>query len=223
MPATYNILLMGASYGSLLASKLLFGGHSIHLVCLPAEADLINAEGFKVTSAGARPQGAGAARIAQAAGQGDGGAGRRRRSESITILSACACRSRNIARPACANCSTRWQVARAVHVDHEHAAAALYQAHPRPRLQGAGSRPIPIRASGIRSIRTRSRSTAPIRRRSARPTARPTSCWSRCRPISNARASTDDKPTRRSSASSRKTSTRRASTRPKARSSCRSS
>jgi hypothetical protein len=45
---TYNILLMGASYGSLLASKLLFGGPSIHLVCLPAEADLINAEGFSV-------------------------------------------------------------------------------------------------------------------------------------------------------------------------------
>jgi len=44
----YNILLLGASYGSLLASKLLFGGHTIHLVCLPAEADLINAEGFKV-------------------------------------------------------------------------------------------------------------------------------------------------------------------------------
>ena len=45
---TYNILLLGASYGSLLASKLLFGGHSIHLVCLPEEANLINAEGFKV-------------------------------------------------------------------------------------------------------------------------------------------------------------------------------
>src|SRR5258705_2031590 len=44
----YNILLMGASYGSLLASKILFGGHTIHLVCLPAEADLINAEGFRV-------------------------------------------------------------------------------------------------------------------------------------------------------------------------------
>jgi len=44
----YNVLLMGASYGSLLASKMLFGGHSIHLVCLPAEADLINAEGFRV-------------------------------------------------------------------------------------------------------------------------------------------------------------------------------
>jgi len=44
----YNILLMGASYGSLLASKILFGGHTIHLVCLPGEADLINAEGFRV-------------------------------------------------------------------------------------------------------------------------------------------------------------------------------
>jgi len=48
MPATYNILIMGASYGSLLASKLLFGGHAVKLVCLPAEADLINAEGFRV-------------------------------------------------------------------------------------------------------------------------------------------------------------------------------
>ena len=43
-----KILILGASYGSLLASKLLFGGHSIHLVCLPAEADLINSEGFRV-------------------------------------------------------------------------------------------------------------------------------------------------------------------------------
>jgi hypothetical protein len=45
---TYNILIMGAAYGSLLASKMLFGGHKIHHVCLPAEADLINAEGFRV-------------------------------------------------------------------------------------------------------------------------------------------------------------------------------
>jgi hypothetical protein len=48
MPATYNILIMGASYGSLLASKLMFGGHNVKLVCLPAEAELINAEGFRV-------------------------------------------------------------------------------------------------------------------------------------------------------------------------------
>jgi len=46
--AAYKILIMGASYGSLLASKILFGGHSVHLVALPAEADLINAEGFRV-------------------------------------------------------------------------------------------------------------------------------------------------------------------------------
>jgi hypothetical protein len=48
MAAPYNILILGASYGSLLASKLLFGGHHVTLVCLPAEADLINAEGFRV-------------------------------------------------------------------------------------------------------------------------------------------------------------------------------
>ena len=48
MAAMYNILIMGASYGSLLASKLLFGGHNIKLICLPTEAGLINAEGFRV-------------------------------------------------------------------------------------------------------------------------------------------------------------------------------
>ena len=46
--AIRNILILGASYGSLLASKLLFAGHSVKLVCLPAEADLINKEGFRV-------------------------------------------------------------------------------------------------------------------------------------------------------------------------------
>ena len=44
----YNILIMGAAYGSLLGTKMLFGGHKIHHVCLPAEADLINAEGYRV-------------------------------------------------------------------------------------------------------------------------------------------------------------------------------
>src|ERR1700742_2252549 len=44
----YNILILGAAYGSLLASKMLFGSHKIHHICLPAEADLINAEGIKV-------------------------------------------------------------------------------------------------------------------------------------------------------------------------------
>lgn len=48
MSDKYNILILGASYGSLLASKILFAGHSVKLVCLPAEADLINSEGFRV-------------------------------------------------------------------------------------------------------------------------------------------------------------------------------
>jgi hypothetical protein len=46
--AVRNILILGASYGSLLASKVMFAGHNVSLVCLPAEANLINAEGFRV-------------------------------------------------------------------------------------------------------------------------------------------------------------------------------
>ena len=48
MPAPCKILILGASYGSLLASKLLMAGHTVRLVCLPAEAELMNAEGFRV-------------------------------------------------------------------------------------------------------------------------------------------------------------------------------
>jgi hypothetical protein len=48
MPGTYNILFLGAAYGSLLASKILFGGHTIKMVCLPAEADAINQDGIRV-------------------------------------------------------------------------------------------------------------------------------------------------------------------------------
>ena len=80
MPATYNILIMGASYGSLLASKILFGGHSIHLVCLPAEADLINAEGFRVRLPVKGRKDPVELEFAQAARQGDRRRHRRRRS-----------------------------------------------------------------------------------------------------------------------------------------------
>jgi hypothetical protein len=48
MPATHKILILGASYGSLLASKLLMAGHTVRLVCLPAEAELMNKDGFRV-------------------------------------------------------------------------------------------------------------------------------------------------------------------------------
>src|SRR5437899_9748066 len=46
--ATHNVLIMGASYGSLLATKLLFGGHKITMVCLPAEVEAFNSEGARV-------------------------------------------------------------------------------------------------------------------------------------------------------------------------------
>jgi len=44
----YDTLIMGASYGSLLAIKLALAGHNVKLVCLPEEAALINAEGARV-------------------------------------------------------------------------------------------------------------------------------------------------------------------------------
>ena len=48
MNTPYRILILGASYGSLLATKLLLAGHTARLVCLPAEAELINQEGARV-------------------------------------------------------------------------------------------------------------------------------------------------------------------------------
>ena len=46
--ATQKVLIMGASYGSLLASKLLFAGHQVTLICLPAEVKAINSDGIRV-------------------------------------------------------------------------------------------------------------------------------------------------------------------------------
>ena len=46
--ATYDVLIMGASYGSLLATKLLFGAHRITMVCLPAEVEAFNRDGARV-------------------------------------------------------------------------------------------------------------------------------------------------------------------------------
>jgi hypothetical protein len=42
---TYNVLVLGASYGSLFATKLLMAGHRVTLVCTRSTADLINREG----------------------------------------------------------------------------------------------------------------------------------------------------------------------------------
>jgi hypothetical protein len=43
-----NILILGASYGSLLGTKLLMAGHNVTLVCRRKTADLINREGTEV-------------------------------------------------------------------------------------------------------------------------------------------------------------------------------
>ena len=43
-----NILILGASYGSLLATKLLMAGHNVTLVCRTKTAELINRDGTEV-------------------------------------------------------------------------------------------------------------------------------------------------------------------------------
>ena len=44
----YKCLILGASYGSLLGTKMLMAGHDVTLVCRQRTADLINSEGTKV-------------------------------------------------------------------------------------------------------------------------------------------------------------------------------
>ena len=48
MSTTFNILILGASYGSLLGSKIALAGHAAKLVCLPEEVRLINEKGARV-------------------------------------------------------------------------------------------------------------------------------------------------------------------------------
>jgi hypothetical protein len=45
---SFNILILGASYGALLAIKCLAGGHNVTMTCRTATANLINAEGIRV-------------------------------------------------------------------------------------------------------------------------------------------------------------------------------
>ena len=45
MQKTYKILIMGASYGSLLGTKLTLAGHNVTLICLPVEVEAFNKDG----------------------------------------------------------------------------------------------------------------------------------------------------------------------------------
>jgi hypothetical protein len=51
MATAYKVLIMGASYGSLLGAKMALAGHTVKLVCLPEEVELINSEGARVRMA----------------------------------------------------------------------------------------------------------------------------------------------------------------------------
>jgi hypothetical protein len=44
----YNVLVLGASYGSLFSTKLLMAGHRVSLVCTKPTSELINREGTVV-------------------------------------------------------------------------------------------------------------------------------------------------------------------------------
>jgi hypothetical protein len=104
MSATYNILIMGASYGSLLACKLLCCGHHVKLVCRAPEIELINAEGFRVhiPVRGRREP------VEIDSRKLPGQYPRRDPATSIpaiTILSDLRCRSRNIVHQAYGSCS----------------------------------------------------------------------------------------------------------------------
>ena len=130
--AKYNVLIMGASYGSLLASKLLFAEHSVKLVCLPAEVEAINSDGIRVRLPIKGRRDPVELELAQAAGQAvrrrprrdQSGRLRSRRPGDAGAAVWLARRART------AGCGG--EVPRAVHVDHEHAAAALLEAHSRP-------------------------------------------------------------------------------------------
>ncbi len=74
----YNVLTLGASYGSLLATKLLFGGHKITMVCLPNEVEAFNSEGARVRLPIRGRKEPIELELAEIAGQPQGGRPRRR-------------------------------------------------------------------------------------------------------------------------------------------------
>ena len=134
MPTPYKILILGASYGSLLATKLALAGHSAQLVCLPAEAELDQQRRLRRAHAGKGREGLVEIDSHEPAGQDV----RRRYRGAVNPadydLVALAMQEPQYRSPGVRELLDA--VAKresAVHVDHEHAAAALPEAHPRPR------------------------------------------------------------------------------------------
>ena len=213
-------MIMGASYGSLLASKVLFGGHSVHLICLPAEADLINSEGFRVRMPirGRKdPVVINSRKLPGkvTAGGTDQRQARRLRSGRPRHAGAAVPLAR---RARAARCGR--QVGRALHVDHEHAAARLHAAPARPRRRDAEARL--HRSQRVGQFRSRARHAVQPRPAGDPPAGREGQ-RAAGHPADQLQGRAVQGPARptRCSPSSRRTSTRCASTRRRARSSCR--
>ena len=136
MSTKYKILILGASYGSLLGAKLLLAGHNVKLVCLPAEADLINAEGIRVRMPVKGREGL----VELDSRKMPGKIVRRRPARPIPAdydLVALAMQEPQYRSPGVRELlDAGGEGEGAVHVDHEHAAAALPEAHPRHRCRG---------------------------------------------------------------------------------------
>jgi len=122
MQKTYKILIMGASYGSLLGTKLALAGHSVHLICLPAEADLINTEGAIVRMPIKGREGLVEINSKKLPGKMTAGGTQGVNPGEYDLV-------------ALAMQEPQYQSQGAVHVDHEHAAAYLFEAHPRRRCR----------------------------------------------------------------------------------------
>jgi len=99
------------------------------LICLPAEADLINAEGFRVRLPIPRPQDPVLLESRKLPGTVTAG-GTTSANPADYDLIGLAMQEPQYARPACANSWMRCEVGQALHVDHEHAAAAYMRRIP---------------------------------------------------------------------------------------------
>ena len=104
----YRTLVLGASYGSLLSTKLLMAGHSATLVCRESTAAVFNAQGSVVRMPLKGRDGLVDIHSKDLPGVLDAV------SQSVLIhrntISLCwPCRSRNTARPACGNLCWPWR------------------------------------------------------------------------------------------------------------------
>ena len=127
--AAKRILILGASYGSLLGVRIAMAGHDVTLVCLPAEAELINAAGAIVRMPVKGREGLVEINSTQPARRSFCRWRGRRGSRPIRSR-----RSRHAGaavslprRPRVDRGDRR--IASAMHVDHEHASAVVPEAH----------------------------------------------------------------------------------------------